>query len=214
MNFKELYDVSVAISPELATWPGDPPIIIEQASDMNEGSPANVTRLIFGTHSGTHMDAPVHFIPGATGIDQVPLDALVGEATVVKLDIDHHIGAADLEKANLSADCQRILFKTSNSRYWQTDPNNFHTDFIAVAPDGADWLVAHGIKLVGVDYLSVERYDAPFEHPTHRKLLENRVVVVEGLNLSAIEPGQYTLMALPLKITGNDGAPSRVVLAR
>lgn len=213
MNFKELYDVSVAISPELAVWPGDPPVAIEQAGDMSKGDAANVTRIIMGAHTGTHMDAPVHFIQGATGVDEFPLDALVGEATVAQLDIDHHIGAADLEKLNLPDNCQRLLFKTGNSRFWQ-DSKTFHTDFIAVAPDGAEWLVSHGIKLVGVDYLSVEEFNAPFDHPAHRKLLENRVVVVEGLNLSAIEPGQYTVMALPLKITGNDGAPSRVVLAR
>jgi arylformamidase len=214
MDFKELYDISVPISSKLAVWPGDPSIEIEYPSKMSEGAAANVSRLIMGAHTGTHMDAPLHFIPGATSIDQVPLEVLVGTALVVEMAIDHHIGAADLEKANIPSNCQRIIFKTPNSQFWQTDPNNFHTEFIAVAPDGADWLNERGVKLVGVDYLSVEQYDAPFEHPTHQKLLSQRVVVVEGLNLSGIEPGEYTLMALPLRITGNDGAPSRVVLAR
>ena len=97
---------------------------------------------------------------------------------------------------------------------WQSDPTKFHTDFVAVALDGAEWLIAHGIKLVGVDYLSVEQYNAPFEHPVHKNLLSNQVVIVGGLNLSAVEPGEYTLMALPLKIAGNDGAPARVLLGK
>ena len=200
----------MAVSPKLAVWPGDPTIEIEHPSQMSQGAPANVSRLIMGAHTGTHMDAPVHFIPGATGIDQVPIETLVGTAMVVEMQLDHHIGAADLEKANLPAGCERVLFKTRNSQFWQSDPD----DFIAVAPDGADWLIERGFKLVGVDYLSVEQFDAPFEHPTHHKLLANRIVIVEGLNLSQIEPGEYTVMALPLKITGNDGAPARVLLAR
>lgn len=214
MNFRELYDISVPLSNSMAVWPGDPPIKIEAALQMSKGDVANVSRLIVGAHTGTHMDAPHHFIDGMSGIDQAALSALVGTVQVVELEIDHHIGAKDLEAADLPAGTERILFKTRNSEYWQNDPDNFHTDFIAVAEDGAHWLVEHGVKLVGVDYLSVERYDAPDEHPVHKILLGANMVVVEGLNLGGIAPGEYTLMALPIKIKHGDGAPARVLLAR
>ena len=214
MNFQQIYDVSLPISDKLAVWPGDPAVDIQAASEMSKGAVANVSRLIMGAHTGTHMDAPHHFIDGSQGIDQSPPSVLVGTAQVVELEIDHHIGAKDLEELNLPAGTERIVFKTRNSAYWVNDPNTFHRDFIAVAKDGAEWLVAHGFKLVGVDYLSVEQFDAPDEHPVHKILLGANIVVVEGMNLSEIEPGEYTIMALPLKIKNGDGAPARVLLAK
>lgn len=213
MNFKELYDVSLPISTLLAVWPGDPPIEIEEASQISKGDVANVTRLNMGVHSGTHMDAPKHFLEGTTGIDEVPLDALVGTAYVVEIEGSPHIGAAELEAAQLPAKIERILFKTRNSKFWETDPNTFHKDFTALAPDGAAWLLERNIKLVGIDYLSIEQFNPP-RHDTHYTLLGERVVIVEGLNLSQVAPGEYTLMALPLKIKNGDGAPARVVLAK
>ncbi len=214
MNFQQLYDVTLPVSAALPVWPGDPAIDIEAASQMSKGAVANVSRLNMGAHTGTHMDAPHHFIDGMAGIDQSPLTALVGPAQVVELDIDHHIGVDDLEKLNLPAGTERILFKTRNSQFWQDDFGTFHKDFIAVAEDGAKWLVERGYKLVGVDYLSVEQFDAPDEHPVHKTLLGANVVIVEGMNLSGIEPGEYTVMALPIKIKGGDGAPARVLLGR
>lgn len=213
MNFRQLYDVSVSLSNELATWPGDPSIEIQAALDMQKGDFVNVSRLVMGVHTGTHMDAPHHFIDEMGGVDGFDLQALVGTALVVELNIDHHIGATDLEAANLPQGVQRILFKTPNSAFWR-DPATFHTNFIAVAEDGARWLVEHGVKLVGIDYLSIERFDAPEEHPVHKILLGANVAVIEGLNLSNIEPGEYTVMALPVKIKNGDGAPTRVLLAR
>ncbi len=214
MNFQHVYDISLPISNAMAVWPGDPAVDIQPASEISKGAVANVSRLVMGAHTGTHLDAPHHFIDGMNGVDQVPLDALVGTAQVIELKITHHIGAQDLEEAKLPAGTERVLFKTTNSQHWKNDPNTFHKEFIAVAEGGAHWLVEHGIKLVGVDYLSVERFDAPDEHPVHKILLGANIVVVEGLDLGEIEPGEYTVMALPLKITGGDGAPTRVLLAQ
>ncbi len=214
MNFSQLYDISVSLSPEIAVWPGDPAIEITRASEIAKGADANVTRLNLGAHSATHMDAPVHFIEGTPGIDSFALDALVGTVQVLNMTgLETHIGAAHLEAASIPAGTSRVLFKTRNSQYWQTDPDNFHRDFIALAPDGAHWLTQHGVKLVGIDYLSIEQFDSA-HHETHHILLAERVVIVEGLNLSEIEPGEYTLMALPLKIKNADGAPARVLLGR
>lgn len=214
MNFSKLYDISVTLSANLVVWEGDPSVQIEKTGDMSQGSDCNTTRLTLGAHNGTHMDAPLHFIKDATGIDQMPLDSLIGTAHVLDMTaLDHHIGAADLEKAAISADATRLLFKTRNSKIWATKGSQFQKDYLAVAPDGARWLVEHNIKLVGIDYLSIEQF-APPQHDTHTTLLAQRIVVVEGLDLSEIEPGEYTIFALPLKIKDGDGAPARVLLGR
>jgi arylformamidase len=214
MNFKQLYDISVSLTPGMAVWPGDPALEFQKIGEITQGGVANITRLVASAHTGTHMDAPRHFIEGATGIDQFPLEALVG--TVYVLDFTHltnHIGAADLEGAGLPAGAERVLFKTTNSAIWQDSPTEFRRDYIALAPDGAQWLVERGIKLVGIDYLSIERFE-PARYDTHYTLLGKRVVVVEGVDLSQIEPGEYTLFALPLKLKDADGAPARVLLGR
>ncbi|MEI6043247.1 MAG: cyclase family protein [Chloroflexota bacterium] len=214
MNFKQLYDVSLPISNMLAVWPGDPLVEIQRTSEISQGATVNLSRLVMGSHTGTHLDAPNHFIEGAGGIDQVALTALVGTAQVVELKLNHHIGAADLLDLKLPTGTERILFKTSHSAHWQSNLATFQEDFIALAPDGAQWLVKQGIKLVGIDALSVERFDAPEEYPVHKILLGANIVIVEGLDLDKIEPGEYTVMALPLKIKDGDGAPARVLLAR
>ena len=214
MNFSHLYDVSVTLSPDLAVWPGDPEIEFQQTALISQGAESNVTRLLFGAHSATHMDAPRHFIDGATGIDQMPLDALVGTAWVVDFTaLDRHIGAADLDGAGLPANPERILLKTRNSAMWASDPGHFHEDYVALAPDGAQWLLDHGVRLVGIDYLSIEEFK-PDRYHTHYSLLGERVVVVEGLNLGAVEAGEYTVFALPIKVKDGDGAPARVLLGR
>lgn len=204
-----IYDVSVPVSPSLPTWPGDPKISLTRASAISRGDPANVSRLDAGVHTGTHVDAPVHFVEGAPGIDSIPVETLVGPCLVVAADPP----GLELRPEDLPDTAHtRILFKTRNSRRWAAAAPEFDTEFVAVGPELARRLVAEGKILVGVDYLSVESYHAPFEHPVHHALLEARMVVVEGLDLSAVAPGEYDLYCLPLKLVGSDGAPARTVL--
>jgi arylformamidase len=207
----QIFDVSVPISPRTPTWPGDPKLSLVRASAIARGDPANVSRLDAGVHTGTHVDAPVHFVEGAPGIDSIAVETLVGPCLVVAADPP----GLELRPEDLPAtEHTRILFKTRNSRLWAAAGETFDTEFVAVGAALADRLVAEGKKLVGVDYLSVETYHAPFEHPVHHRLLEARMVVVEGLDLSAVEPGEYQLYCLPLKLVGSDGAPARTVLVR
>ncbi len=205
-----IYDVSIGISPTIPVWPGNPGVELERVNDMNKGANSNVSRLALGVHTGTHFDAPAHFINGAAGIETLALTTLIGAALVIHLPSVNRVTAAALEQANIPSGTQRLLIKTRNSTYWAHGDTEFHTDFVGVGNDAAEWLVEHQVALVGVDYLSV----APWKesHPTHETLLKAGVVVVEGLNLSAIEPGRYQLYALPLKLIGSDGAPGRVVL--
>jgi arylformamidase len=205
-----IYDVSLLISELLPVWPGDPPIRLTQPLHLDRGDSATVTRLDLGAHTGTHVDAAVHFVSGGSGIDALDLDMLVGPALVVHaLEVDALSGDV-LERLAIPAGTRRVLFRTRNSDLWARGHKEFDTNYVAVTKDGAEWLIDHGIQLVGVDYLSV----APFEDvvPTHRILLEAGVIPVEGLNLSEIEAGIYQLVCLPLKIAGSDGAPARVVL--
>ena len=207
----EIFDVSVPVSERLPTWPGDPKVSLVRASAISRGDPANVSRLEAGVHTGTHVDAPVHFVEGAPGIDSIPIETLVGPCLVVAADPP----GLDLRPEDLPAtEHTRILFKTRNSARWADAGAAFDTEFVAVGVDLARRLVAEGKKLVGVDYLSVESFHAPFEHPVHHTLLAARMVVVEGLDLSGVEPGEYLLYCLPLKLVGSDGAPARTVLVR
>ena len=207
-----IHDVSIGISPSLPVWPGNPGIELERMNKIEEGANSNVSRLALGVHTGTHVDAPVHFIQGALGVDTLPLEVLVGPALVIELPRVQQVTAADLSGAGIPEGTQRLLIKTSNSAWWAANDPQFHTDYIAVAVDAAQWVVARGIKLIGVDYLSV----APWKQsvPTHRTLLQAGVVVVEGLNLSQIGPGNYDLTCLPLKLIGSDGAPARAILTQ
>jgi arylformamidase len=207
----EIFDVSVPVSERLPTWPGDPTVSLKRASSIAGGDAANVSRLEAGVHTGTHVDAPVHFVEGAPGIDSIPVETLIGPCLVVAADPP----GLELRPEDLPAtDHTRILFKTRNSRRWAAGDQPFDTEFVAVGPELAARLVAEGKLLVGVDYLSVESYHAPFEHPVHHALLEARIVVVEGLDLGRVEPGEYVLYCLPLKLVGSDGAPARTVLVR
>jgi arylformamidase len=207
----KIFDISLTISPQLPVWPGDPPVELEQVDSMDRGAHANVSRLNAGVHTGTHVDAPHHFLNDRRTVEQLPLEVLTGPCYVAQLpDGVEAITAEVLEGVPLPADTIRILFGTSNSRLWSQGETKFNEDFVAVTEDGAEWLVERGIRLVGVDYLSV----APYGHsvPTHTVLLQAGVVVVEGLDLSAVPRGFYDLYCLPLKLLGSDGAPARAVL--
>lgn len=207
----KIYDVSLTISPQLPVWPGDPPIELDQVESMDNGAHANVSRLSAGVHIGTHVDAPHHFLNDGRTVEQMSLEVLTGPCYVVQLpDGVDAITAEVLEGVPLPSATIRVLFGTSNSRFWSRGETRFQEDFVAVTEDGAEWLVEHGTQLVGVDYLSVAPYGDSV--PTHTKLLKAGIVVVEGLDLSAVPRGFYELYCLPLKLLGSDGAPARAVL--
>lgn len=206
----KIYDISVPIAPTLPTYPGDPPVVIEPIKQIGKGSRSNVSRVSFGDHTGTHFDPPLHFIPGGKAIDQLDLNVLYGPARVVDFTrVEREITARDLARARIPARVTRLLFKTRSSMLWARA--GFQREYVGIAWDAADWLVARGVKLVGVDYLSVETYGAP-EPRTHRTLLGAGVIIVEGLDLRGVPPGKYTFVGLPLKIANGDGAPGRALL--
>jgi arylformamidase len=205
-----IYDLTIGISPGMPVWPGDPPVTLERVKRIADGANANVSHLACSVHTGTHVDAPVHFIDGAPSVDMLSLKVLTGRAYVVELRRAEVVDAATLEASDIPPRTRRILFKTRNSATWARQEKEFQSDFVAVDASGAEWLVRKGVQLVGVDYLSVAPYGS--SRPTHRALLEAGVVIVEGLNLSQVSRGRYTLYCLPLKLVGSDGAPARVIL--
>lgn len=207
----KLHDVSVLVHNGIPTWPGDPKLSIQLASSIAWGDVANVTRIEMGAHTGTHMDAPFHFVANGNGVDRLPLDILIGPCRVFDLSKETgHITRAVLEKCDF-AGVTRALFKTRNSRHWANDHHEFDKQFAAMKADAAKFLVARGAKLVGVDYLSVEAFGSQ-EFPVHDTLLGAGVVIIEALNLSGVAAADYELIALPLKLKDADGAPARVVL--
>lgn len=206
-----IYDISLSISPNLPTWPGDPGLQLELFQSMDKGAHANVTKISSSLHLGTHVDAPRHFINDGSTVEQLPLDVLTGPCYVTQLpDGIEAITSEVLDRTEITSEMKRVLFGTSNSHYWAKGESTFQTDFVAITEDGAEWLVERGVQLVGVDYLSVAPYSEPI--PTHVVLLKAGVVIVEGLNLSNIMRGFYDLYCLPLKIVGSEGAPARTIL--
>ena len=209
-----IFDISVSIAP-LATpvYPGDPGIEIESWSSISNGDVANVSRLLFSTHTATHVDAPAHFIEGAAPLADLSLDLFIGEAQVVEIPAsvraidDTHLAAHD------TGAIARVLFKTRNSAFWENSKGHFREDYTYLAPDAARTLVTRGVRLVGIDYLSIEKFN-PVRFETHLILLSNGVVIVEGLDLREVPAGLYELICLPLKIASGsgDGAPARAIL--
>lgn len=204
-----VYDISLSISNTLPVWPGDVPVQITQSAHLDRGDVATVSELHLSAHTGTHVDAPAHFVRGGASVDTLALDALLGPAWVAEVRDAPLLTVALLDALAIPAEAERVLFHTRNSALWAGEPR-FHTDFVALDEAAAQWLVAHGVRLVGIDYLSV----APFTDaiPTHRVLLEADVVIVEGLDLRGIRQGWYEFICLPLKIAGCDGAPARALL--
>jgi arylformamidase len=203
-----IYDVSVLLRPGMPTYDQEPGPELSLIKTLEQDE-ANVSLLRQGTHTGTHVDAPVHFIPGGDGVDQLPIQFLVGPCLVVEIPGQQHISARDLEIARLGDRVERVFFKTQNSRFWREQA--FRRDFRALRADAAGWLVEHGVRLVGIDYLSIDPYDAE-PKAAHLTLLEAGVVVVEGLDLQQVPPGRYNVACLPLKLQAADGAPARVLL--
>lgn len=202
------YDVTIPLANGLASYPGNPEIRIAPHSELSRGASANVSSVHLGSHSGTHVDAAKHFDDAAAGVDALPLERLIGPAVVLAFGDDvRAIGPRELERHDLLGRT-RILLRTRNSARQGGD---FFSDYTYLAPDGAAWLVERGVELVGIDYLSIEQFRSG-HHRTHRTLLSEGVVIVEGLALAAVPPGPYRLICLPLRIAGLDGAPARVVL--
>jgi arylformamidase len=209
---KRPIDISLSIDPAMLVWPGDPPVEVTPLQQMAKGDAANVSEVRMGTHTGTHVDPPLHFVPGGGGIDTVPLDVLVGEAVVVDArHLDRPMGASDLEKLSIPEGTERVLVRTANSDLWRRERVKFPPVYACLTTDSARWVVDRGIRLIGVDFLSVEAKGAD-GHPVHHTLLENGVVIVEGLDLGEVEPGRYTLVCMPLRISGGDGGPARAIL--
>jgi arylformamidase len=206
----KLLDVSVPLTQGLPTYPGNPPFEFQPVKRIAEGGSSNVSRMVLGTHTGTHVDAPRHFFDDGPGVDALPLDLLIGRVRVVEIGRRGPIGAADLQAEGLREDL-RVLFKTPNSAFWNSDA--FHEDYTHLSETGARYLVDQGVKVVGVDYLSIEQYKKPGA-PAHKALLSNGIIIIEGLNLADAEPGMYEMYCLPLRVAGGDGAPARVVLKR
>jgi len=205
----KIFDVTVAISEKMPIYAGDPPAVVESAKQLSAGESSNISRLAFGAHTGTHVDAPNHFIDGSRRVDQLDLNKLIGPCRVVR--VPDEIQAIGPEHIGDIEGIERVLFKTKNSEYW-TD-SEFHPDFAHLSPAAADALVASGVKLVGIDYLSIERFHSG-DHAVHKAFLSKEIVILEGLDLRAVEPGDYELVCLPLKYIGGegDGAPARAVL--
>lgn len=204
-----IHDVSMPVRAGGLVYPGNPEIMIEPQQAISRGAGANVSRISFGSHTATHVDAAKHFFDNGETVDKVPLDRLIGRALLIAVDDSlSSVTARDLERHDLKGNT-RILVRTRNSSF--PDDVEFHRDYTYMAPDAAEYLVGRGIDLVGVDYLSIEQFHSG-HHRTHRTLLERNVVIVEGLRLSGIEPGEYDFVCLPLRLEGLDGAPARAVL--
>jgi len=206
----KIYDISVPIRSTMPVYEGDPAVKIDAWSAFAKGDSSNVSMLNFGAHTGTHVDAPAHFIEGARKIDALPLETLIGAARVIRVADDvTEITPEFLERCDLGG-IERVIFHTRNSGLWS---DNFRSDYTHLLPEAARNLVNRGVKLVGTDYLSIEKFHSG-HHRTHLTLLSSNVVIVEGLNLSDVPEGDYELICLPLKIAdgSGDGAPARAVL--
>jgi len=204
-------DISAPIDPGMPTFEGDPPVSLELAKSLARGDVCNLTRVDMGAHTGTHIDAPIHFVAGGAGSEAISLDAVIGPAWVVDARDQHGaITAADLDRLAIPRGETRILFRTPNSQLWERP--GFQTGFVGLDASAAAAIVTRRTTLVGIDYLSIAPFGDPT--PTHVALLSAGVVVLEGLDLRAVEPGPYELLCLPLRIMGSDGAPARAVLRR
>ncbi len=207
----KIYDVTIPISESVPVYEGDPQVQIETINAIERGDAANVSRLCCGVHTATHVDAPNHFIEGTRRVDELELEKLIGKCRVVE--IDENVMEIKAEHIVNLEGVERVLFKTRNSDFWNDSSQGFRRDFTYIAPDVAKMLVDLEIKLVGIDYLSVEKFGST-DFATHITLLEKEVVIIEGLDLREVAAGDYELICLPLKLVGGtgDGAPARTIL--
>ena len=205
-----IYDVTISITNSMPVWPSDPPVQLKSTPHVSrDGShTVQVTAIEMGSHTGTHIDAPYHFVEGGRKLHEIPLEQLTGTAHVVEIKGVPSIAKKHLEDLRWEG-VERVLFKTDNSDHW--NDGKFYEQFVYLEPEAAEYLVARNIRLVGIDYLSIDKYKSE-KHPTHFVLLPHNIVILEGLNLSRVSPGRYHMVALPLNLHDADGAPTRVIL--
>jgi arylformamidase len=206
-----IYDVSVPITSRMAVWPSDPSVKLTPTAHAarDKSHTVRITKIEMGSHTGTHIDAPWHMVEGGRRLNEIPIETLVGPACVFEMPNAPSISRASLEKLDFEG-VERVLFKTKSSRHW--NDGSFYEQFVYLDPEAAEFLVEHGVKLVGIDYLSIDQFKSE-KHPSHFVLLRRNVVIIEGLNLSRVKPGKYHVTALPLNLQDVDGAPTRVILS-
>lgn len=207
---KNIIDISVPMHSKMPMWPGSAGFRLTHTRRIRDGNSSNISKVEFDIHVGTHVDAPLHFLENGNPIEKLDLEVMVGPAVVADLSNLKSITANDLEALNLQTGIERLLLRTNNSRLIANEVNEFSEDFVALTADAAQWVVNRGIRLIGIDYLSIQRYSD--DSLTHIILFSAGVIVVEGLNLLEVEAGNYELICLPLKIIGAEGAPSRAIL--
>lgn len=210
MSERSWVDVSVPIRGGMVHWPDNPPIELKRTMDVARGDPATVSHLSLGVHSGTHVDAPVHFVADAAGVEDIPWEGLIGEVRVISIRDRRSIGVEELRSVEPRPG-ERLLFKTENSaRCWKVD--TFLPDYVYLSLEGARFLAERRVRTVGIDYLSIAGMDEGV--PTHLALIHAEICMIEGLDLSVVEPGAYDMLCLPLRLVDADGAPARVLLRR
>ncbi len=205
-----IHDVTVPLRPSLPTYGGgEPGPVLNFHSLISKGESANVSALSIGSHTGTHVDSPDHFLDNKITVEQMPVEAMLGPAYVAEFATQTHITIVDLERAGIPSGTTRLLAKTTNGRFWDDDA--FHPEFIGFADESGIWLEERRMVLVGIDYTSIERFHSP-THAVHHALLRKNIVILEGLDLRAVSPGECFLVCAPLPVVGADGAPARVYL--
>lgn len=204
------YDVTLTISDTIITWPTDPAVSIRKIKRISRGDSWNLSELTCGSHCGTHIDAPYHFDENGITIDRIPLDSLIGNATVFEIKNNEKIDVEEIKSSEIE-NCKRVIFKTINSTSWKR--TEFNRDFVYITKEAATYLADIDVKLVGIDSLSVDKFDN-MQGDVHRILMKKGIIIIEGLDLSMVKPGDFELIALPLKILDGDGSPARVVLKR
>ena len=204
-----MYDISVPVRAGMAVWDDEVAVENEPLTTVARDGAA-VSRLVMGTHTGTHVDPPAHFVEGGDGVDKMPLEAMIGPCIVRRFEARFEITADDLRAANIPEGTTRLLLATPSAELW--DIPGFHTDYTGLSLPGAQWCLAHGIRLVGIDYMSIEQVNSPTAWQTHKALLGAGVVILEGLDMRRVPEGEYNLVCLPLRLEGGDGAPARAVL--
>jgi arylformamidase len=205
-----IYDVTVPISNSMAVWPGDPAIQLSAQSHLSRDKTHTVrlTAIQIGSHTGTHIDAPLHMIDGGKRLNEFPLETFTGGVRVFEIPGARSIRRAEVQGLDWSG-VERVLFKTENSKHWSD--GRFYEEFVYLEPDAAEFIAQQGVRLIGIDYLSIDKFKSE-SHPSHFVLLKRNILILEGLNLNAVTPGNYTLVALPLNLSDADGAPTRVIL--